>query len=102
MEQLSDVSRTKSTLLGGLRSTATCRNAGLHSGGRKIHGKDGVAGSIPAGGSTPRLTSGNAGLTHIGDERLALFRKGCAQMSLDRDGYISRLTSRFRSLTVVR
>ena len=26
-----------------------------------IHGKDGVAGSIPAGGSTPRLTSGNAG-----------------------------------------
>jgi hypothetical protein len=25
-----------------------------------IDGKDGVAGSIPAGGSTPRLTSGNA------------------------------------------
>jgi hypothetical protein len=25
-----------------------------------IHGKDGVAGSIPAGGSTPRLTSANA------------------------------------------
>ena len=28
---------------------------------RRIDGKDGVAGSIPAGGSTPRLTSGNAG-----------------------------------------
>jgi hypothetical protein len=27
----------------------------------RIDGKDGVAGSIPAGGSTPRLTSGNAG-----------------------------------------
>ena len=26
-----------------------------------VHGKDGVAGSIPAGGSTPRLTSANAG-----------------------------------------
>jgi hypothetical protein len=26
-----------------------------------INGKDGVAGSIPAGGSKPRLTSGNAG-----------------------------------------
>jgi hypothetical protein len=29
--------------------------------GPTIDGKDGVAGSIPAGGSTPRLTSGNAG-----------------------------------------
>ena len=28
---------------------------------RRIDGKDGVAGSIPAGGSTPRLTSANAG-----------------------------------------
>src|ERR671924_2283955 len=27
----------------------TCRNAGPHSGDCKIHGKDGVAGSIPAG-----------------------------------------------------
>jgi hypothetical protein len=51
----------KSTLLGGLRSATTCRNAGPHSGECEIHGKDGVAGSIPAGGSTPRLTSGNAG-----------------------------------------
>jgi site-specific recombinase XerC len=51
----------KSTLLGGLRSATTCRNAGSHSGGHKVHGKDGVAGSIPAGGSTHRLTSANAG-----------------------------------------
>jgi hypothetical protein len=43
---------TKSTLLDGLRSAASCGNAGPHSGERKIHGKDGVAGSIPAGGST--------------------------------------------------
>jgi hypothetical protein len=43
----------KSTLLEGLRSPATCANAGPHSGGCEIHGKDGVAGSIPAGGSTP-------------------------------------------------
>jgi transposase-like protein len=43
---------TKSTLLGGLRSPATWGNAGPHSGKCKIHGKDGVAGSIPAGGST--------------------------------------------------
>jgi transposase len=28
-------------------------------------GKDGVAGSIPAGGSTPRLTSANAGQFHV-------------------------------------
>ena len=28
---------------------------------RRIDGKDGVAGSIPAGGSTQALTSGNAG-----------------------------------------
>jgi hypothetical protein len=30
-----------------------------------IHGKDGVAGSIPAGGSTPRLTSANAGQLRV-------------------------------------
>ncbi len=42
----------KSTLLGGQRSPATCGMADLHSGVCKIHGKDGVAGSIPAGGST--------------------------------------------------
>ena len=47
-----------STLLGGLRSAATCTNAGPHSGERKIHGKDGVAGSIPAGGSTQNGRSG--------------------------------------------
>jgi hypothetical protein len=29
----------KSTLLGGLRSPPSCGNAGLHSGGHKIHGK---------------------------------------------------------------
>ena len=29
--------------------------------GPTIDGKDGVAGSIPAGGSTPKLTSGDAG-----------------------------------------
>ena len=51
----------KSTLLATLRSAATCGNAGPHSGEGKIHGKDGVAGSIPAGGSTPRLTSVCAG-----------------------------------------
>ena len=32
-----------STLLGGLRSAATCRSAGPHSGGREIHSKDGLA-----------------------------------------------------------
>ena len=31
----------KSTLLEYLRSAATCRNAGPHSGEREIHGKDG-------------------------------------------------------------
>jgi hypothetical protein len=31
-----------------------------------IHGKDGVAGSIPAGGSTQALTSGNAGESRSG------------------------------------
>jgi hypothetical protein len=40
---------TKSTLLGGLRSQATRGNAGPHSGECKIHGKDGVAGSIRRG-----------------------------------------------------
>jgi hypothetical protein len=36
----------KSTLLGGLRSAATCTNAGPHSGECEIHGKDGVVGSL--------------------------------------------------------
>jgi hypothetical protein len=36
-------------------------NGGAHSGSWWFHGKDGVAGSIPAGGSTQRLTSANAG-----------------------------------------
>jgi hypothetical protein len=31
----------------------------------RIHGKDGVAGSIPAGGSTKVMTSGNAGQRFI-------------------------------------
>jgi hypothetical protein len=63
---------TKSTLLGGLRSPATWGNAGPHSGECEIHGKDGVAGSIPAGGSTPRPTSGNAGqLSSSGSARPA-------------------------------
>src|SRR5215218_1946040 len=52
-----------------------------HSGSWWFHGKDGVAGSIPAGGSTPILTSrnasqlcvqdrctGNAGHLLVGDE----------------------------------
>jgi hypothetical protein len=56
---------TKSTLLGRLRSAATCTNAGLHSGECTIHGKDGVAGSIPAGGSTKPMTSGNAGQLRV-------------------------------------
>jgi hypothetical protein len=46
---------TKSTLLRGVRSRPTCRNAAPHSGECEIHGKDGVAGSIPAGG--PHQTS---------------------------------------------
>jgi hypothetical protein len=32
---------------------------------RRIDGKDGVAGSIPAGGSTPLMTSRNAGHQRI-------------------------------------
>ena len=44
---------TWSTLLGGLRPPPTCRNAGPHSGGREIHGKDGVARFDSGGGSTP-------------------------------------------------
>jgi hypothetical protein len=43
------VRTTRSTLLGGLWSPATWGNAGPYSGGCKIHGKDGVAGSISAG-----------------------------------------------------
>src|SRR5215211_3829313 len=31
----------------------------------RIDGKDGVAGSIPAGGSTAALTSANAGIVHV-------------------------------------
>jgi hypothetical protein len=33
----------------------------------RIHGKDGVAGSIPAGGSTQALISGNAGQFRVWD-----------------------------------
>jgi len=40
------------------------RNGGSHSGSWWFHGKDGVGGSIPPGGSTQALTSGNAG--HLG------------------------------------
>jgi hypothetical protein len=40
----------KSTLLDALRSRATCRNAGPHSGEGKIHGKDVLsAGVRPVG-----------------------------------------------------
>src|SRR6266540_6067668 len=49
-----------STLLGGVRSLATCKNAGSHGGPCEIHGKDGVGGSIPPGGSTTALTSGSS------------------------------------------
>src|SRR6266540_4783019 len=49
-----------STLLGGLRSRATCGNELPHSGSRWFHGKDGVGGSIPPGGSTTALTSGSS------------------------------------------
>ena len=38
----------------------TWGNGGPHSGSRWFHGKDGVAGSVPAGGSTLVLTSRNA------------------------------------------
>jgi len=41
-----------------------------------INGKDGVAGSIPAGGSTPRLTSANAGHTLLGGCSTRLVRQG--------------------------
>ena len=40
------------------RVTLTCAHS--HKEGDHTNGKDGVAGSIPAGGSTLRLTSGNA------------------------------------------
>ena len=43
------------------RSPATWANAGPHSGECKVHGSDGVAGSIPAGGSTKPTTSVKAG-----------------------------------------
>jgi hypothetical protein len=48
------------TQLRHLRSAATCANAGAHSGGCEIHGEDGVAGSIPAGGSPQPSSSGRA------------------------------------------
>jgi hypothetical protein len=41
----------------------SCANGRPHSGSRWFHGKDGVAGSIPAGGSLQQLTSGNAALS---------------------------------------
>jgi hypothetical protein len=41
----------RSTLLGGLRSRTTCRNAGSRSGDREIHGKDGVSGFDSGGGA---------------------------------------------------
>jgi hypothetical protein len=68
--------RPQSTLLEGLRSRATCRNADLHSGECKIHGKDGVAGSITAGGSTHVLTSGNAGASPSGADVADHIRTG--------------------------
>ena len=50
-----------STYLRHLRFHVSCKNKAEHSAAAPIHGKDGVAGSIPAGGSTHSLTSGNAG-----------------------------------------
>jgi hypothetical protein len=41
------------------RATVTCAASSI--GGDRTNGKDGVAGSIPAGGSTYPLTSANAG-----------------------------------------
>jgi len=53
---------TRSTLLGGPRPAATCGNACPHSGECEIHGKDGVAGSIPAG--APPQTSSSGRVQH--------------------------------------
>jgi hypothetical protein len=53
--------KRKNPLLHPLRSAATCRNAGLHSGKRMIADKDEGAGSSPARPTTPGLTRGNAG-----------------------------------------
>jgi hypothetical protein len=47
----------------------------------RIDGKDGVAGSIPAGGSTQALTSENAGRVALGRHRPAWLRKQCARLS---------------------
>jgi hypothetical protein len=54
-----------STLLGGRRSPATCRNPGPHSGKRKIHGKDGLLGLVrratPWGARHPRAARAGQG-----------------------------------------
>jgi hypothetical protein len=62
---------TKSTLLRGVRSRPTCRNAAPHSGECEIHGKDGVAGSIPAGGSTPNQQARPGGRRPVVCQRFA-------------------------------
>lgn len=46
------------------RQGTTHHRAPLAQSAEHIHGKDGVAGSIPAGGSTKLMTSANAG--HLG------------------------------------
>jgi hypothetical protein len=47
----------------------TWENDGSHSGSWWFHGKDGVAGSIPAGGSTKAMTSANAGHRRVPDRQ---------------------------------
>jgi hypothetical protein len=47
----------------------------------RIDGKDGVAGSIPAGGSTQVLTSGNAGQVNSWASSAGPLRKQCARLS---------------------
>src|SRR6266487_5467500 len=51
------------------RSSLSCEHPERHNAIAGIHGKDGVAGSIPAGGSTNALTSTNAGQLLFWDRR---------------------------------
>src|SRR4029450_13889828 len=54
-----------STLLGVLRSPATCKNAGAHGGEGEIRGKDGVGAPSRQRGSPHPMTSANAGHLRI-------------------------------------
>jgi len=54
---------SNSALLRLLRSHATCKNTGLHSGERVIADKDEVGGSTPPRPTIRSLTSGNADLS---------------------------------------